>query len=343
MKSQRPFILILLMLLSFNFVTAQDKNKDNNNEQTAKLETFNRDEMLKDYADKACKCIDSIRTGDKTTQLISEEIAACIDKQVLPYQIIEQMTPSVNNQIKKLNGEKDADTLQSSTTIVIAEKGSEAYDKYYRKIENYLMENCPAIKSKVATRDELMMFGVSKNEKAVKWFTKGVDAAEAGNLKKAIKYYKKALKIDADFPFAWDNLGLAYRKTGQYDKALKAYAESMKLLPGNKTPVQNSAVVYTYLQDWDKAIEMYNKLIQIDPDDPESYYGIGQVLTAKKDYEKALDNLCKAYNIYIDMNSPYRSDAEKLINYLYQQFKKDDKEDVFKEILKKNHIKVSEE
>ena len=54
--------------------------------------------------------------------------------------------------------------------------------------------------------------------------------------------------------------------------------------------------------------------------------------------EKALDNVCKAYNIYVKEKSPYRSDAEKVINMIYKEMKKDNKEEAFKKILKDNNI-----
>lgn len=38
--------------------------------------------------------------------------------------------------------------------------------------------------------------------------------------------------------------------------------------------------------------------------------------------EKGLDNMCKAYNLYIQLKSPYRTDAEKIIQMIYGQMKK---------------------
>ena len=84
--------------------------------------------------------------------------------------------------------------------------------------------------------------------------------------------------------------------------------------------------------------DAYQRLAAIYPDDPETFYGIGRVYILKNDSEKALDNMCKAYNLYIKINSPYRTDAEKNIQMLYQQMKKDNKEDVFNKILKDNNI-----
>ena len=52
--------------------------------------------------------------------------------------------------------------------------------------------------------------------------------------------------------------------------------------------------------------------------------------------------MCKAYNLYIQQKSPYRADAEKVINIIYYEMKKQGKEEKFNEILKANNISQSE-
>ena len=74
-------------------------------------------------------------------------------------------------------------------------------------------------------------------------------------------------------------------------------------------------------------------------DDPESYYGIALVyIQNKKEYETALPFICKAYNLYVTQKSPYRSDAEKLINAIYAQMKAAGKEEAFWKVLKEHNI-----
>ena len=48
--------------------------------------------------------------------------------------------------------------------------------------------------------------------------------------------------------------------------------------------------------------------------------------------------MCKAYNLYISHNSPYRTDAEKLIQNLYNEFKAKGQTAKFDAILKANNI-----
>ena len=108
--------------------------------------------------------------------------------------------------------------------------------------------------------------------------------------------------------------------------------------PKGKTPLQNIPVVYQFKKDYDKAIDAYNKLLEVFPEDPEGYFGIGRMHIIKSDLEKGLDNMCKAYNLYIKINSPYRVDAQTIIAEVYRKMKDKGQEELFYKILKNNNI-----
>jgi tetratricopeptide (TPR) repeat protein len=109
--------------------------------------------------------------------------------------------------------------------------------------------------------------------------------------------------------------------------------------PNGVMPLQNIAIVYQYKKEYQHAIEAYEKLAELDKNNPEVYYGMGQAYAGGlMDMEKGLQNLCKAYNLYVDQKSPYRTDAETMITAIYAVMKKDGKEDVFNKILKENGI-----
>jgi tetratricopeptide (TPR) repeat protein len=131
-----------------------------------------------------------------------------------------------------------------------------------------------------------------------------------------------------------------YRKTSKYEKAETAYKKSLQVDPRGKTALQNLPVVYLHQNKDSEAIAAYKDILNYYPEDPEVFYGIGIVyFTNIKDMENALQNVCKAYNIYASAKSPYRSDAEKVINMIYKEMKKNNQEDVFNRILKENNIK----
>lgn len=217
---------------------------------------------------------------------------------------------------------------------------SKEYKEYYYEIERYLMVNCKSIKKKSATSDVFSEKSSSNNSEAIKYYNLGLDEDKKENYTKSLEYYKKAVLFDTKFAFAFDNIGLCYRRLNDYDKAIDAYEKSLEIDPNGDFPLQNIAVAYVYMKEYKKALKSYEKLAKKYPENPEVFYGIGNIYTQYLfEYEKGLENLCLAYNLYVAQKSPYRTDAETLIQMAYKELKKQGKEDVFNQILEKNHIK----
>lgn len=314
-------VFSLVVLINLNLFAQKEKDK-------AKPD-IDENEILKNYSDEACKCIDSIHVFDKTKGEVSEEIKSCIDKQVLAYQIVL----SFNNALKN-----EKDSLKTTEIIITDNKESEQYREYYYDIERFLMENCDALKQKVAADDKTRINSMSTNEEAIAFYDEGVILYEKANFEKAKKTFQKALDIDPKFAFAWDNLGLSYRQLGDYDKAIECYQKSLEIDPYGTLPLQNIAVAYEYKKEWNNALKAYQRLAEIDENNPETYYGMGRIYALQEELEKALDNICIAYVLYVKLNSPYRADAENILSYLYGQMKAQGKEDRFDEILDSHHI-----
>lgn len=297
-------------------------------------ETKKTDKLLQELSDNGCKCIDSIKTSNLTQQEISKAINHCIDSQAGAYQLgLKMMNIDLSNLSKK-------DSKDTVNIVVNSDVESKEYKDYYYEIERYMMSNCKSIKIKVAASDLENFYSVSKNPEAKKMYSKGIEQSEKQNYQKAISYFQKALKIDSLFAFAWDNIGLCYRKLDKYDEAIYAYNKSLELDPLGHMPLQNIAVAYKYKKEYQKALAAYETLAELDSKNPEVYYGIGLLYAySLNDLEKGLDNMCRAYTYYIAQKSPYRTDAEKVINLIYTDMKKQGKESAFDEILKNNNIK----
>ncbi len=289
--------------------------------------------LLSSTSSNACKCVDSITVYNKSPKEISKEISYCIDEQVLAYQMGMKLLVIDTSKAEEKNGKKQVNIS------IETNKSSGEYKKYYNELESYMMTNCPSIVQKINTNEKQADKSMSTNPKALDAYNKGSDELQAENYKKALKHFEKAVEIDSEFVFAWDNIGVCYRRLGDLDKALYAYNKSLEIDPEGPLPLQNIAIVYQYKKEYDKAIKAYEKLADLDSSNPEIYYGIGQIYTMYlNDYEKGLTNLCKAYNLYAAQKSPYRSDAQKLIEAVYAGMSKQGKVDKFNEILKANNI-----
>lgn len=322
---KKTLLIIITICLYYNGISQE-------------IEKPNTKKLLKELAENSCKCIDSIQVYNKSKIQVSKEINKCINEQTVTYQLGSKL---MKIDSAKASAEIKDGKKQVNISINTNEK-SEEYKKYYYEMEVFLMENCSSLNEKIKNNEAHSNKSFSKNQKAIDLYSQGIDESKKENFKKAIEYFEKALKIDPDFAFAWDNLGVSYRELNNYDKALESYEKSLEIDPNGITPLQNIAVVYQYKKEYQKAIETYKKLAEIDINNPEIYYGIGQIYSLYlNDYEKGLDNMCKAYNMYIKQKSPYRTDAEKLINLIYSEMKKQGKEDTFNEILKSNNITQS--
>ncbi len=280
--------------------------------------------FLKNAGDAACKCITKIKIKNKSAEEISAGISKCISNEASSYSMSLQM-------MEALKGDK------KENTIYLGEKGEK--DKYYFQIENWLRDNCGAMNYIIAADNKESENSISSNKEALKYYKKGQIAMQNDAYADAETYFQKAVAEDDQFVFAWDNLGLMLRKQERYPEAAAAYKKSIAIDPKNITALQNLAVVYGLQKNSDKALECYMNIIKLYPENPEGYYGAGLIyIDPKNDLENGLDYMCKAYNLYIKIGSPYRADAASNMKYIYNQLKEQGKEATFARILKENNI-----
>jgi len=291
--------------------------------------TFDRQELLKSFAMEVCNCIDSISGMYKNSTDVSQEISECIKKHVITYQMI--------NKILSIDTTRREDVkIEISSNPQSAE-----YIKYYNEIEKILLENCPAVRSLLASSNREGLLSYSSNPKALKEYDIAMTPYDKGNYKKALNHFEKAVKIDGNFAFAWDNIGMCYRKLGNYKKAIEAYKKSLEIDPFGEMPLVNLPIVYQLNKQLDRALEAYKELQEIYPQHAESYYGAGRILLLMGSYEESLRQMCKAYWAYVKEKSPYRSDAEQNINLIYNEMVKQGKEKEFFDIMEENNINLN--
>lgn len=244
--------------------------------------------------------------------------------------------------IKKLTKEAKVSIKDGDTTVVVNKELSQTIiaDKNFQEIQQYMMESCPRMKALVASNDMLSDKSLSKNAEALKLYYEGEQLGKKDKYEKAIACYKKAVALDPEFAFAWDNMGMAYRKMMNLDEALKCYKKSLEIDPYGTMPLQNSAIVYELKKDYKNAGDTYLKLIEMEPDNAEGYYGAGRAFYFNEEYDKGCDYMFKAYVIYSETRSPYLKDAENVLNAFYADLKEKGKLDIIKAAAKKNNINM---
>ena len=290
----------------------------------------------------ACECIDEI-AYDLTVDARNEAIDDCLTGAIMSQQLtskllsgnLMQQMDSINN----ASGEVPTgilDTVPKQIDIVInPEEG-------YEELQERLMNECSALETLISSYNVEAENSVSDNPKAIEFYEQGNTAMRNENFEVAIKLYKKALKEDKKFAFAWDNLGIAYRRTGDYDKAIDCYKKSLKLDPNGRVALGNIAIAYELKEDFDKALLSYRDYAVARPNDPEAYYGAGRMYHLKGDYENALRNMMKAYLIYKETNNPYIQDAESILAQFYNELEAEGREALFNEVGKEFNIQIED-
>lgn len=272
-----------------------------------------KSDPVKDISSQACDCISKIEINDETKY---KAIQNCIATS-----IVANLNTDVSNK------ENNISEIQLETEA-------------YKKIEAYLVENCEALKLLSFSENQTFEHSTSQNVLAQLAYEDGMDYMQANDFDNAILKFRKAIEIDPNFAFAWDNLGVSYRRTNQYEEAIEAYKKSLEINPEGRMPLINIAVTYNLKKEYEEAIKHYNKFISVYPKDPEGYYGLGLILYTNNYQEEGLDNLIHAYTIYSAQNSPYRADAAKKIGYMFNDLKQQDKMDIFNKIAAKYNLKI---
>ena len=100
---------------------------------------------------------------------------------------------------------------------------------------------------------------------AIENYSRGCALSGKGKYDEAIAEYTKAIELDPNFAYAYNNRGVAYKNIGQYDLAIADYNRAIELDPNDADYWNNKGVALNKLGRPDEAMECYNKALQIDP------------------------------------------------------------------------------
>lgn len=320
---KKKLLLVLTVLFSI-LVNAQVETSDN----------------LESISKAACECIYEIDLNE-SKEIKSEKISDCIKAAISADQLQSKLTELFNktkDTLDKIEDITKVDTLTLDGDVNIVINDKENYDE----VEEYLYENCPVMKTIYFTDNKRHKNSFSDRKKAMKFYEEGQTAFANEEYAKAITLFNKAVKIDKNFAFAWDNLGYSYRRLGNYKQAIDCYKKSLALDPKGKMPLMNIAVAYQLDNDLKSSKKAYQHFGELYPDDPEAFYGLGRIYMFEDDYEPALDNMIKAYMLYVEMESPYNIDAQKHIVMIYNSMEENGTIEKFYEIAKKHNLTINE-
>jgi tetratricopeptide (TPR) repeat protein len=251
---------------------------------------------------------------------------------------------------KNLNDENYRKCLASSLANVIAEnknpndiqliQTSTGIKDILKKMDSIVSTNCVVYSKEKLKKSKKKFYSDSKNKDVNNAYIIGNDMIEEKNYKFAIEEFKMALDADSTFVPALDNIGLCYNRMGDFDNAIKYYKKSLSIYPEGDFALMNIGVVYTGKSEYKTSNGYYKKLVRLYPDNAEGYYGLGKNLLLLNEFESALENILTAHKIYKNEKSEYVKDTQKIIEVIFQEMKKVNKEEDFNKITKKMGITI---
>lgn len=149
----------------------------------------------------------------------------------------------------------------------------------------------------------------SENKKitALDLFIKAYSAQEAKDFSKAEELYRKAIELDPDDAFAYNNLGNSLKNLKRYDEAEEFYRKAIEINPNNALVYYNLGITLDELRRYGEAEIVLRKAIELDPNYAIAYNNLGITLRNLKHYDEAEELYRKA--IELDPNNvfPYNN------------------------------------
>ena len=97
-------------------------------------------------------------------------------------------------------------------------------------------------------------------------FNLGVACRKLGQVKEAIRYYRKSLGANPQYAFTYLNLALIYKEVFEdYEESIKLYTEGIKYNPQMSVLYYNRACCYALLNEFEKSLDDIQIATQISP------------------------------------------------------------------------------
>ena len=108
-----------------------------------------------------------------------------------------------------------------------------------------------------------------------------------GDIVRARKLLKQAVKIMPDFVDAWNNLGLLSLENGKFKSAEDAFRKNCRLAPRMPEPLINLAHALHADNRYDEAIKSYQKALAMQPNHPKAWAALSRALLIKGRWKEA--------------------------------------------------------
>jgi Flp pilus assembly protein TadD len=127
--------------------------------------------------------------------------------------------------------------------------------------------------------------------------TRGQAFFKLGMINEAIADFNKAIEINPQYDFSYNNRGSIYRFLGNTKQAMRDFDRAIDLEPREILGYYNRGLTYILLGDYQQAIRDLNKVIELAPRRAEAYNSRGMVYSHLGNYAQAIIDIDKAIEL----------------------------------------------
>ncbi|PPR72303.1 MAG: Beta-barrel assembly-enhancing protease, partial [Alphaproteobacteria bacterium MarineAlpha3_Bin2] len=125
----------------------------------------------------------------------------------------------------------------------------------------------------------------------------GFQHHQAGRMKEAEDFYRRALKADPNHPDGLHLLGIVVNADGRTDEAMPLLERAVKANPGNAEFSNNLGQIYKSVGRIDDAINAYRNAIAADPNFSDAHSNLGNALLAAGEVDEAISHYQTALKV----------------------------------------------
>jgi eukaryotic-like serine/threonine-protein kinase len=213
-----------------------------------------------------------------------------------------QIGPSVRLDVRLHDGKTGNLMTTESLTVERAEQLLSQIDLLSLKISRRL--------GAVPNENRDMASVMTDNLEAYRYYSLGVEKAQAYHTDEAVELLQKAVALDPQFAMAHARIGYAYAVTNGFLDKGKPYLEKAFQLSGRLTEKDRMNIAAWYAiahQDYEMAIGAYREIIQRFPFEVEAYMRLSRLLRGEERFDEAIAVIYQGLAIDTDAGELYNT------------------------------------
>ena len=274
------------------------------------------------YVKSYSKTVD-LRLDTDEVQTIAAQLIKVQDEEVTSEPAGKNMLRIIVNVKATVDDEINDETLKAlMNDRPQLEEATQQYVELQKQYEELKKQN-DALKKQLNNSNAAQTDKINKAVAQNNQYFEAMQALEEGNnfyirkeYQQAVSSYTRAININPDYDYAYNNRGNAYVELGQYQNALQDLQRAVKMMGADARTHNNLGGVYLLLKRYDEAVSEYTQALNLDPNQAATYYNRALAYFYQGEYQNALSDAKRALEL-----NPNDADTKTLYNHIVRRLK----------------------